>query len=72
MSNEIREIFISYVDDDGTTKDLWVNSITTKDGFVTFTTLTNEISIPNHRVIKIKKKIVGEDASIGNKNILND
>jgi len=57
VSNEDREIFISYIDDDNTQKDVWVNSYNKEEGFVTFSTLSNEISIPIHRIIKIKRKI---------------
>ena len=72
MSDEVREVFVSYLDDDGEKKDVWVNSINIEDGFVTFTTLSNEFSIPTHRVIKIKKKIGGLKRETNNKNTMND
>lgn len=57
------ESFIIYKDDNDSNVEAWVKNLTVADGFVTFLTSNNEITIPNHRVIKIKKRKSEENES---------
>ena len=64
------EVFIAYEDDTDKTVRAWVKLLSTSDGLVTFETTsnhgTNIITIPTHRVLKIKKK--GDDIRLDKKN----
>ena len=62
--NKEKNFFIRYVDDDEQVRDAWVENVLIKDGCATFPTSSNLITIPIHRVIKIKQKMGGgEDES---------
>lgn len=56
------ETLLVYKDDDNSVKKIYVKVISLTDGFITFQTIhngtpINEITLPNHRIIKIKKSI---------------
>lgn len=57
----MEEVFIAYIDEKGDNKEGYFKLISNENGFVTFLTNddNNEVSIPNHRVLKIKRKIRG-------------
>jgi len=48
--------FISYLDDDGTQKDVWVEIIKEDTNFISFKYKEEIITIPWHRILKVKKK----------------
>jgi uncharacterized protein (UPF0248 family) len=66
MSDVEKPILIVYRDDDDAIKQAWVEDIRSSNGFTIFSTLAkennskNEVAIPNHRVIKVKRRR-GED-----------
>lgn len=49
--------FIAFIDDDGTPRDAYVHVLEVREGFVTFQTKGNTITIPSHRLLKIKRRI---------------
>lgn len=53
------EIFLSYIDDDGTIKNKWVLLVSEDEHFLTFRFKDglDEISIPFSKINKIKRKI---------------
>lgn len=53
---EKKNVFISYLDDDGEKKDVWVDIIEEAPNFVTFKYNNESITIPYHRILKIKRK----------------
>lgn len=53
------EIFIIYEDENKQEFSGYVSLIRQTDTYITFSTSNNEITIPIHRLIKIKKKVVG-------------
>jgi len=53
---EDKKIFISYLDDDGKKKDVWVNGVDESLNYICFIYNSEKITIPYHRVLKIKKK----------------
>ena len=55
---EKKNIFISYLDDDGKKKDIWCEILEETISYVTFKYNNEEITIPYHRILKIKKKEV--------------
>jgi uncharacterized protein (UPF0248 family) len=49
--------FISYLDENGEKKDSNVEIVSISDGFVKFRTVQNNyITIPSHRILKIKER----------------
>ncbi len=52
---EKKSVFISYLDDDDRKKDVWVEIIEETSSYVTFRDNDNVITIPFHRILKIKK-----------------
>jgi len=55
MDNE-QEALIFYIDDNGETTSCYAVILSKENGFLTFKTKQNTISIPIHRVLKIKEK----------------
>ena len=53
-----KNVFISYLDDDGKKKDVWCKIIEENVSFVTFKFNQDIITVPFHRILKIKKKEV--------------
>jgi len=58
MSNEfVKRVFMSYLDDDGTKFDGYVDLLKSDNSaFIKFRTANNIVSIPVARVLKIKEK----------------
>ena len=50
-----KKVFISYLEDNGEKVEGYVNSVETKEGWVIIDNGKNIISIPSHRVLKIKE-----------------
>jgi uncharacterized protein (UPF0248 family) len=59
MGQEQRKAFIKYVNDDERVKAGFFRLISISDGLVTFETEQNVVSIPAHRVLKIKEEKMG-------------
>jgi len=57
---EKKNVFISYWDDDGKKKDVWCEIIEETDNYVTFKYNEEVITIPYHRILKVKRKEVEE------------
>lgn len=57
---DCRSCFISYLDDDGKKKDCWVEILEETSQYVVFRYNNEQITIPYHRILKIKK-IGGDD-----------
>jgi uncharacterized protein (UPF0248 family) len=57
---ERKNTYIKFVDEDNTYSDGWFDIIEKTEGYITFLTLENKITIPMNRVIKIKEKISGD------------
>ena len=55
MGNE-KSDFISYIDDDGTQKDRWVDIIEENSTYVRFRYQGEVITIPWHRINKVKRR----------------
>lgn len=53
-----KSVFISYLDDDGQQKDVWVDILEETQIYVTFRYNDDVITIPYHRILKIKRKEV--------------
>lgn len=53
-----KNVFISYLDDDGQKKDVWCEILEETISYVTFKYNNESITIPFHRILKIKKKEV--------------
>lgn len=53
-------VFISYLDDDGMKKDIWCEILEETEQYVSFKYNNEIITIPYHRILKIKKKEEGE------------
>ena len=51
-----KTIFISYLDDDNKKKDCWVEILEETASYVVFKYNNETITIPYHRILKIKKK----------------
>ena len=51
------KIFISYLDDDGETINAFVNLISISENWTIIENNKNEIRLPIHRVLKIKKEV---------------
>ncbi len=52
---EKKNEFIAYLDDDGKKKEVWCNIVEQTSSYVTFTYQGETITVPFHRVLKIKK-----------------
>ena len=52
---EKKNVFISYLDDDNQKKDVWVEIVEETSSYVTFKYNDNIITIPYHRILKIKR-----------------
>ena len=52
---EKKNVFISYLDDDNKKKDVWVEIVEETSSYVTFKHNENIITIPYHRILKIKR-----------------
>ncbi len=52
---EDKKIFISYLDDDNKKKDVWVEILEETNSYVTFKYNDDTITIPFHRILKIKR-----------------
>lgn len=50
------EIFLIFLDDNNQAVSTYVRNLEINDGLVTFKTAKNTITIPNSRIIKIKRK----------------
>lgn len=61
MLGDEKSDFIVFMDEDGNKKEMFVDITELKDSFVTFKTSSNLITIPIHRVLKIKRKDVTND-----------
>ena len=57
---EKKKVFISYLDDDSHQKDVWVDVLEETQNYVTFKYNDDIITIPYHRILKIKRKEVCE------------
>ncbi len=57
---EKKKVFISYLDDDGKQKDIWIEIVEETSSYVTFKYNYDTITIPYHRILKIKRKGIGE------------
>ena len=57
---EKKKVFVSYLDDDGETKNVWVDILEETLNYITFKYNDEVITIPYHRILKIKRKKVGE------------
>jgi uncharacterized protein (UPF0248 family) len=55
---EKKSVFISYLDDDGVKKDVWCEILKETTQYVVFRYNNEQITIPYHRILKIKKKEV--------------
>lgn len=55
-----KNIFISYLDDDDKKKDVWCEIIEETTSYVIFKFNEDIITIPYHRILKIKRKGVEE------------
>ena len=58
---ERKSIFISYLDDDGVKKNVWCEILEETSNYVTFKYNEEIITIPYHRILKIKRKGVYEE-----------
>ena len=58
---ERKNDFVSYLDDDNTQKDVWVEIIEESNNFIKFIYQNEEITIPWHRILKVKKREVNDD-----------
>lgn len=64
---EIKRTFIVYLDDNDSIKKVWVELLSTENGFITFLTSSqddkhkNKVSIPTLRVLKMKSKEENDD-----------
>jgi uncharacterized protein (UPF0248 family) len=59
---EKKNVFISYLDDDGEKKNVWVVILEETETYVTFQYNYEKITIPYHRILKIKRKEVEDDS----------
>lgn len=57
---EKKKVFISYLDDDNQQKDVWIEIVEETQNYVTFRYNDDVITIPYHRILKIKRKEVEE------------
>tara|TARA_Y100000034_G_scaffold34856_1_gene42788 strand:+ start:1185 stop:1367 length:183 start_codon:yes stop_codon:yes gene_type:complete len=53
---EKKDVFISYFDDDDLKKDVWCEIVEETSQFITFVYNDETITIPYHRILKIKRK----------------
>jgi uncharacterized protein (UPF0248 family) len=53
---EEKNVFISYLDDDGSKKDIWVASVEEQTNRISFIYNGQKILVPWHRVLKIKEQ----------------
>ena len=53
---EKKNVFIAYLDDDGKKKEVWCEILEETLSYVTFRYNNEQITIPYHRILKIKKK----------------
>lgn len=53
---EKKTTFISYLDDDDKKKNVWVEILEETSSYVTFKYNLETITIPYHRILKIKRK----------------
>ena len=51
-----KKVFISYLDDDNKQKDVWVEILEETQNYVTFRYNDDVITIPYHRILKIKRR----------------
>ena len=58
---EKKKDFISYKDDDNTQKDVWVDILEETLNYITFKYQEENITIPWHRILKVKRKWGVED-----------
>jgi len=61
MMEEKKKDFISYKDDDNTQKDVWVDILEETLNYITFKYQEENITIPWHRILKVKRKWGVED-----------
>ena len=54
---EKKKTFIAFLDDDGQKKEDWVDLLEETISYVTFKYRDNIITIPFHRILKIKKEV---------------
>lgn len=57
---EKKKVFISYLDDDNQTKNVWCDILEETLNYITFRINDEVITIPYHRILKVKKKEVEE------------
>ena len=50
------EAHITYIDEDGTQKSGWFVLTEKNSGYISFLTNNNKITIPMHRIIRIKER----------------
>ncbi len=51
-----KKIFLAYVDDDGKKKEVWVEILEKTISYITFKYRDETITIPFHRILKVKEK----------------
>lgn len=56
MEKNKTNAFISYLDDDGRKKDVWCTILEKTTSYVIFEFMNERLTIPFHRVLKIKEK----------------
>lgn len=54
---DIKTTFIAFLDDDGEKQEDWVDLIEENNSFVKFKYQGKELTIPWHRVLKVKKEV---------------
>ena len=53
---EDKKTFIAFLDDDNKKKELWVDILEETSSYITFRYNTDTITIPYHRILKVKRK----------------
>lgn len=56
MEDKKKKTFIAYLDDDDKKKEVWCDIKFLNDSFVTFEYNNESITIPFHRILKLKSK----------------
>lgn len=56
-----KKIFVAFLDDDDSRKEIWVDKIIEQVSFVVFKYKKKQLIIPWNRILKIKKEIEDKD-----------
>lgn len=57
MEDTKKKIFIAYLDDDDKRKGVWVDYVEELETTVSFEYNNEKITLPYHRILKIKRKV---------------